>query len=113
MGRANRAAEMRYARRRDSVEPELIVAAERIGLRVYRINDGADVIVCYGGLWDVWEIKSPGGKLTDLQCKMRQKGMNPRLVQSVQDVMDAKKAMMGCLQAVNQARAWSLRNPKA
>ena len=102
---------MGRAARRDGNEGELLEAAKRIGLRVFRTSELGDAIVQYGGLTELWEIKNgPQAKLTPAQCRMRQAGLTARLVRTVEDVMEAKRVMMANLGAINQVRAWSLRN---
>lgn len=85
---------MRYAARRDSNEPELVREARRIGLKVFYLRELGDVLVQFGGVTELWECKTESGKLTDLQCKLRQQGLKARLVRSVDDVLQARKEMV-------------------
>jgi hypothetical protein len=57
----------RYAAKRDQNEPELVLAAERLGAKVWRLSTPCDLLVLFGGQWFPVEIKSTDGRLTKPQ----------------------------------------------
>jgi len=84
---------MRRAARRDGNEPELVAAARRIGLKVFYTSELGDLLVQFGGITELWEVKTATGKLTKTQLRRRQAGLSARLVRSVDDVLQAKREM--------------------
>ena len=90
---------MRRAARRDANETELVVAARQIGLKVFYTSELGDLIVQFGSgnnyVTDLWEVKTEVGKLTEAQCRRKQQGLIARVVRTVDDVLAAKKWMMG------------------
>jgi hypothetical protein len=95
----------RWAARRDTNEPELVEAARQIGLKVFYLREVGDLLVQFGPLTELWEVKTEAGKLTDAQCRMRQAGLKARLVKTVDDVLRAKKEMTGAILAMVKAAA--------
>jgi hypothetical protein len=90
----------RYAKRRDANESELVSAARRIGLKVFHTSELGDLLVQFGAITELWEVKGEKGKLTDAQCRMRQQGLTARTVRTVEDVIGAKGEMMSKLKAI-------------
>lgn len=84
----------RYAARRDANEPALVAAARKIGLKVFYTNELGDLIVQFGKVTELWEVKTETGKLTDTQCRLRQAGLKARTVRTVDDVLQAKREML-------------------
>lgn len=91
---------MRRAARRDANEPALVDAARKIGLKVFYTNELGDLIVQFGKVTEIWEVKTEIGKLTDTQCRMRQAGLRARIVRTVDDVLQAKREMMKMVERV-------------
>ena len=88
---------MRRAARRDANEPEIVSAARRVGLKVFHTNELGDLIVQFGKITELWEIKTKTGKLTVAQCRRKQEGLNARIVRTVDDVLNAKREMLALL----------------
>ena len=86
---------MRRAARRDANEPGLVAAARAIGLKVFYISELGDLIVQFGSRTELWEVKTATGKLTQTQLRLRQAGLRARVVRSVEDVLQAKREMLG------------------
>ncbi len=57
----------RYAKQRDTNEPEVIKALEHVGALVRQLDTPLDLLVGYGRQWFLIEVKMPGGKLTPNQ----------------------------------------------
>lgn len=92
--------EVRRAARRDANEPAIVQAARNVGLKVFYTNELGDLVVQFGTqrvITELWEVKTPTGKLTDAQCRLRQAGLKARLVRTVDDVLLAKKDMLQML----------------
>ncbi len=87
----------RWAARRDKNEPEIVEAARKIGLKVFYTNELGDLIVQFGRITELWEVKTKTGKLTETQCLMRQAGLQARMVRTVDDVLAAKVEMLRLL----------------
>lgn len=87
---------MRRAARRDDNEGDIVAAARRCGLKVFPINDAGigDLIVQWGSVCEVWEVKREDGKLTDAQCKLRQQGLRAHIIRNVDDVLLARKRII-------------------
>jgi hypothetical protein len=85
----------RYAARRDSNEPALVEAARAIGLKVFYTSELGDLLVQFGSVTELWEVKTETGKLTETQARMRQAGLRARLVRTVDDVLNARREMVG------------------
>ena len=86
--------------RRDANEPELVELARGIGLKVFYLREVGDLLVQFGPLTELWEVKTEAGKLTDAQCRMRQAGLKARMVKNVDDVLRAKKEMLRAIHAM-------------
>ena len=85
---------MRRAARRDANEPELVAAARRIGLKVFYTSELGDLLVQYGDITELWEVKTETGKLTDAQCRRKQQGLKAQVIRSQQDVIDGRARMV-------------------
>lgn len=85
---------MRYAARRDNNEGPIVEAARRIGLKVFYLKELGDLIVQHGEVTELWEVKQEKGKLTELQCKLRQQGLKAYTIRNVDDVLAARKRMI-------------------
>jgi hypothetical protein len=85
---------MRRAARRDTNEPAIVAAARAIGLKVFYTSELGDLLVQFGNVTELWEVKTESGKLTDTQCRMRQAGLKARTVRAIEDVLQAKREMM-------------------
>lgn len=59
----------RYAARRDTTEPEIIMALERMGFHVEQISAPGlpDLLLSRAGQWLVAEVKTGKGRLTKAQ----------------------------------------------
>lgn len=88
---------MRYAARRDANESDIVAAARRCGLKVFYTSELGDLIVQFGNVTELWEVKTEKGKLTTTQCRMRQAGLKARLVRTVDDVLAAKREILARL----------------
>lgn len=49
----------RYAQRRDSNELPLVRFAERLGARLWRLDEPCDFLMLFRGRWEAVEIKNP------------------------------------------------------
>ena len=58
----------RYAKCRDGVEAEIILALRKHGASVYQLDRPVDLLVGYERQTFLLEIKQPNGKLTEGQC---------------------------------------------
>ena len=79
----------RHAKRRDKTEPDVIKALEQVGAQVWRLDTPCDLLVCFRRRWYLVEVKSSGGKLTEIQQELINKADAPVLV--VQSGEDALK----------------------
>ena len=80
------------AKRVDSNLMEIVEIARDLGFLVHVRNDElADLDVQFRGRHELWEVKTPKGKLTDLQEKHRKQGWTIRTVRTVDDVIAARK----------------------
>jgi len=86
---------MRYAKRRDANEPDIVDAARRCGLKVFYTSELGDLLVQFGNVTELWEVKTESGKLTSTQCRLRQAGLKARLIRTVDDVLAARCEMIG------------------
>jgi len=85
---------MRYAKRRDANEPDIVAAARRCGLKVFYTSELGDLLVQFGNVTELWEVKTEAGKLTSAQCRLRQAGLKARLIRTIDDVLAARSEMM-------------------
>lgn len=84
----------RYANRRDANEPELVEVARAIGFKVFYISELGDLLVQFGDRCELWEVKTPSGKLTVTQCKLRQAGLKAWTIRTVDEVITAKQRFL-------------------
>lgn len=91
----------RYAARRDVNDGIIVDAARQVGFKVFRTSELGDCLVQYGGLCELWEIKSVEGKLTKAQLLRKQAGLKARIVRTVDDVLLAKRQMIDFLKGRN------------
>lgn len=57
----------RRAAKRDEVEPAIVAALEKAGVRVWRLSRPFDLLAHRAGVWHVLEVKGDKGKLTEAQ----------------------------------------------
>ena len=77
------------ANKRDTNEPEIIKALEKIGCSVYRIDDPCDLIVGYRARNFLVEVKSKTGKPTDDQGTFAAEWNGQyRIVRTVDEALD-------------------------
>ena len=93
---------MRRAARRDSNEPGLVELARSIGLKVFYTSELGDLIVQYGDLTELWEVKTASGKLTDAQCRLRQRGLTAYTIRTEQDVLDGRNRLIARQGKINR-----------
>lgn len=65
-------------------------AARAIGFKVFYTSELGDLLVQFGDRTELWEVKTPEGKLTAAQCRLRQAGLKAWTLRTVEDVIDAK-----------------------
>ena len=85
---------MRRAARRDANEPELVASARRIGLKVFYTSELGDLLVQYGDVTELWEVKTETGKLTDAQCRRKRQGLKSQIIRSKDDVLAGRSRMI-------------------
>ena len=73
---------------------ELVKAARAFGMTVHVTNADWDLTVQYAGKTELWECKNGKGRVTEVQQKLKDQGWTIRTVRNVQDVLNARKAMM-------------------
>ena len=84
----------RWANRRDANEPVLVNAARIIGFKVFYTSELGDLVVQFGDRTELWEVKTPSGKLTVAQCKLRQAGLKAWTIRTVEEVIAAKQRFL-------------------
>lgn len=62
----------RYAARRDQAEPPIIEALERVGAAVYPLDYPVDLLVRFGNVWHLLEVKTGRGKRLTVKVDKRQ-----------------------------------------
>lgn len=63
----------RYAKKRDSAEPGIIDALEKVNAEVWQLDEPADLLVKFRDLWHVLEVKTGRGKNLTVVKDKRQK----------------------------------------
>jgi len=83
----------RFAKKRDSNESVIVQALEKAGAVVFKLDRPVDLLVGYGGLWRVLEVKRPKGAVGEGQeAFMRlaaSKGLPAYVVRSPEDALQA------------------------
>lgn len=73
---------------------EIVEAARACGLRVWVRNDElGDLDVQYGKVSEIWEVKVPGGSLTETQIELRKQGWHLPIIETAGDAVIAAKAI--------------------
>jgi len=75
----------------DANQPEIILALEKIGCKVYDMDKPVDLLVEFRGLWIVIEVKTKKGKLEDSQKRFFEKVKAPAFI--VRDIEEAVAAV--------------------
>ncbi len=97
------------AKRVDANQSLVVEAARRVGLRVYDTSGVGggfpDLVVQYGGITELWEVKDPAKppsarKLNPRQQGIRAAGLYARTVMTVADVNRARSEMVGLAAAI-------------
>lgn len=83
------------ARRVDENLGNLVAVARAIGLKVHVTNADWDATVQLGDKTELWEVKTPTGRPTKLQARMKEQGWRIRTVRTEADVLRAKAEMGG------------------
>jgi hypothetical protein len=59
----------RYAKKRDSNEPQIISALESAGAEVWVLDRPVDLLIRFRERWHLMEVKTEKGRLTDEQAR--------------------------------------------
>ena len=82
----------RFAKRRDAAERDIVAALEQVGVRVYRLDQPADLLCWYRNNWHVLEVKSRKRNDQPKQDEFRVLTGTP-VVATVQEALKAVGAM--------------------
>lgn len=94
----------RWAKRRNANESDLVGAARRMGLKVFYTNELGDLVIQWGEIAELVEVKTEEGKLTATQCRLRQAGLKARIVRNVNDMLNLKRDMLDKQKAISIQR---------
>ena len=75
----------------DANQAEIVTALERIGCKVYDIDQPLDLLIEFRGLWIVLEVKTKTGKLRPAQQRFFEKVKAPAFI--VRDIEEAVAAI--------------------
>jgi hypothetical protein len=90
---------VRRAAKRDSAEPPIIAALERVGALVWQLDYPVDLLVRHGGRWILLEVKTGHGKKLTVAKDKRRKAQREFLALTATPIV---RTPMEALQAIGQ-----------